>query len=82
MDAISNHTENHLYDAVMVCNGHYTIPAIPEIHGVENFQGRQSHSHNYRSPESYAGRRVLVLGAGPSGVDISKQIAAVAEKVK
>lgn len=81
MDVISKNTENHIYDAVMVCNGHYTIPDIPKIQGNEKFRGHQSHSHNYRTPEIYTGKRVLVVGAGPSGIDITKQIATVAKKV-
>lgn len=35
------------------------------------------HSHDYRDPESYRGRRVLVVGAGPSGMDIGLDVAAV-----
>ncbi|KAI0471893.1 FAD/NAD(P)-binding domain-containing protein [Xylariaceae sp. FL0804] len=37
--------------------------------------GVVSHSKFYRSPEAYRGRRVVVVGAGPSGLDIAAQIA-------
>ncbi|XP_044264267.1 senecionine N-oxygenase-like isoform X2 [Tribolium madens] len=69
------------YDAVIICNGHYSDPFIPDIPGVKSFLGRIIHSHEYRSPEPYNNKRVLIVGAGPSGLDISRQIANVASKV-
>lgn len=65
----------------MVCNGHYIDPYIPTITGDDTFVGRKQHSHGYRVSESFAGKRVLLIGAGPSGTDISSQIASVASKV-
>ncbi|XP_044263466.1 senecionine N-oxygenase-like [Tribolium madens] len=69
------------YDAVIICNGHYSDPFIPDIPGVKCFLGRIKHSHEYRSPEPYNNKRVLIVGSGPSGLDISRQIANVASKV-
>lgn len=56
------------FDAVMVCNGHYFEPSIPKLKGHENFQGEQLHSHDYRVPNIFTDKTVLVLGAGPSGM--------------
>lgn len=39
------------------------------------------HSHDYRVPEIFTGKRVLVVGAGPSGMDIALEITAVTERV-
>lgn len=69
------------YDAVIVCNGHYNDPFIPDIEGIEDYSGTIRHSHEYRSPETYRDRIVLILGAGPSGIDISHQIAGTAKRV-
>lgn len=80
-DARTKRQETGTYDAVMVCNGHYRDPFTPRIEGQERFKGRQWHSHDYRSPEEFQGKKVLVLGAGPSGRDIAVQIATVAKKV-
>lgn len=55
------------FDAVMVCNGHYFQPRTPKISGQEVFAGEQLHSHDYRIPEVFNGKTVVVLGAGPSG---------------
>ncbi|KAK4537589.1 hypothetical protein CDCA_CDCA13G3614 [Cyanidium caldarium] len=42
--------------------------------------GRIHHSHFYRQPTRYAQQRVLCLGAGPSGIDISLDVARVAAR--
>lgn len=55
------------FDAIMVCNGHYFQPRIPKISGHDVFAGKQMHSHDYRVPEIFDGKTVVVLGAGPSG---------------
>lgn len=39
------------------------------------------HSHDYRVSEPYANRRVLIVGAGPSGMEISLLIAEVASRL-
>jgi cation diffusion facilitator CzcD-associated flavoprotein CzcO len=51
------------------------------MHGVGDFQGRVMHSHDYREPASFEGQRVLVVGAGPSGLDIALEVSKVAETV-
>ncbi|XP_076751272.1 senecionine N-oxygenase-like isoform X2 [Xylocopa sonorina] len=61
-----------LFDAVMVCNGHFSKPNIPKLKGQDIFQGQQMHSHNYRIPEIFDGKTVVVFGAGPSALDISR----------
>ena len=70
-----------LYDGVMVCNGHYSVPARPAIPGLEQFGGRVEHSHDYRGPEQYTGQAVVVLGAAASGTDISMELATAATTV-
>ena len=39
------------------------------------------HSHDYRTPDQYRNRRVLVVGAGPSGMDIGLDVADVASRL-
>jgi cation diffusion facilitator CzcD-associated flavoprotein CzcO len=70
------------YRAVLVANGHhwdprYPAPAIP---GADAFGGEQSHSHHYRTPEPFTGRRVLVLGIGNSACDIATECSQVAAR--
>nr|CAD7395051.1 unnamed protein product [Timema cristinae] len=63
------------FDAIIVCNGHYSVPHIPDIPGVETFNGIQLHSHSYREPEKFTGLNVVLLGASSSGVDIGLELA-------
>lgn len=69
------------FDAIVVCNGHYFNPKYPEIDDFEKFSGEALHSHDFRDPAMFAGKNVLCLGAGASGLDISLQAAALANKV-
>ncbi len=69
------------FDAVMVCNGHYSRPRVPTLPGMEEFPGRMLHSHNYRHPEEFVGQRVAIVGSGASGVDLAREIGGVASKV-
>jgi hypothetical protein len=59
------HTE--LFDAVLVCNGHYTEPRLPDIPGASDFPGVLMHSHSYRCPRRFRGQHVAVIGASYSG---------------
>ncbi len=45
--------EIRYFDAVLVCNGHYTEPFIPKMEGSDIFEGKQLHSHDYRNSEKY-----------------------------
>ncbi|XP_069178110.1 uncharacterized protein [Procambarus clarkii] len=68
-------------DAIFVCNGHYSVPRLPQIEDIEKFKGRQSHSHDYREPSSYKGATVVILGAAASGLDIAIELSTVAKEV-
>lgn len=69
------------FDAVVVCNGHYSVPRRPHLPGTERFPGRIMHSHSYRENESFRGLTVIVIGASASGEDICREISLVAHKV-
>lgn len=73
--------ETLIFDALLVCNGHYNTPALPTYHGFEVFKGRHVHSHGFRRAEQFRGETVLVIGAGPSGIDLANEISKVAERV-
>jgi cation diffusion facilitator CzcD-associated flavoprotein CzcO len=68
----------HHFDAVVVANGHFNIPYIPKVPGIEAFSeahpGAISHSKFYRLPEQYAGKKVIIVGNSASGIDIAGQI--------
>jgi len=69
------------FDALCVCNGHYTYPWISPEFEAPDPHVEVLHSHWYRTPERFQGRRVLVVGAGYSGVDIANELAGVASSL-
>ncbi|NWU70545.1 FMO4 monooxygenase, partial [Pterocles burchelli] len=76
--------ESHVFDAVMVCTGHYQEPYLPlaSFPGIDaHFKGRYLHSQEYKGPESFRGKRVLVVGIGNTGGDLAVQLSRVAAKV-
>ncbi len=59
------------YDGLICASGVTWHPSIPALPGAEIFQGEIRHSVTYRSTAELRGLRVLVVGAGNSGVDIA-----------
>ncbi|CAH9102592.1 unnamed protein product [Cuscuta epithymum] len=72
---------NEVYDAVVVCNGHFTAPRVADIPGMDVWPGKQIHSHNYRIPDDFKDQVVVVIGSSASAEDISREIAKVATEV-
>ncbi|KAJ9622591.1 monooxygenase [Knufia peltigerae] len=77
-DVRTKETTHHVYDAVVVANGHYTIPYVPDIKGIAEWNATYPetiiHSKAYRRPEDFRGKKVLVVGNSASGLDIATQI--------
>lgn len=70
-----------LYPAVISATGIFGSPVLPRIEGMDAFAGELIHAHDFRHPDQVAGKRVLVVGSGPSGVDISVAAAEVTASV-
>jgi hypothetical protein len=62
------------YDAVIVATGHYNTPYLPSIPGLESFPGTIAHARNFRRPEEFRGKKVLLVGASASAVDLAAQL--------
>ena len=73
------------FDAVVVASGHYNIPRVPDIPGLSTwkarFPSRVNHSKVYRTPAPFAGKTILLIGAGASSMDIAKEVAELGGKV-
>ncbi|CAP38631.2 Protein CBG21932 [Caenorhabditis briggsae] len=69
----------HFYDVVFACNGHFFEPLNP--YKDSGFVGEMLHSHDYRRAEHFEGKKVVIVGAGPSGIDITLQVALTARHV-
>ncbi|KAF5097039.1 hypothetical protein D0Z03_001493 [Geotrichum reessii] len=77
--------ETEQFDAVAICTGHYDLPYIPEVRGIEKwsekFPGHILHSKYYNDPSEYKNQTILVIGNSASGLDVSMQTADFATKV-
>ena len=74
MDQQSQQNKKGVFDAVYVANGHYSLPQVPPIPGIEHFQGKAFHSIEYDSPAEFKGKRVLCIGGRASGADIAREM--------
>jgi putative flavoprotein involved in K+ transport len=64
--------------AVVAASGSFANPVQPVLPGQDDFTGHLLHSSAYRNPDSYAGKRVVVVGAGNSAIQIGYELARVA----
>lgn len=69
------------FDAVVVATGLFGRALEPPLAGRDRFAGEVIHSSAYRDPGHFAGRDVVVAGAGSSGADIAVEVATVARSV-
>lgn len=77
----SNSIQKEIFDAVCICNGHYSAPFSPNIPGIEHFQGKIMHSVEYDDPKIFQDQTVLCVGGRASGSDLAREISAFAKKV-
>eukprot|EP01084_Bolivina_argentea_P260321 439581_1 len=76
--------EKQIFDAVIVCNGHYTTPYIPHFIGLNKFTKTIIHSRYYREPEHklFDDKTVVIVGYEASGIDIGLEIFFECKNVK
>lgn len=71
------------FDAVVVATGHYDVPYVPDIPGLQEFIDNPKniaiHSKAYRSREFFRGKKTVVVGASVSAMDAVQDILAVAQ---
>jgi putative flavoprotein involved in K+ transport len=56
--------------AVVVATGYNRVPFLPDWPGRDSFEGELVHGQDYRNPEPYRDRDVLVVGSGNTGAEI------------
>lgn len=64
--------------AVVAATGGFGNPYQPPIPGLDTYQGALLHAATYTGPASFAGQRVVVVGAGNTAVQIAVEIAETA----
>ena len=79
----TNTVYEKIYDAVVVANGHYSVPSVPNIRGIKEWNranpGVISHTKSYRRSRPFTGKKVIIVGNGASGTDIASQIERVSK---
>ncbi|KAK3372584.1 hypothetical protein B0H63DRAFT_503686 [Podospora didyma] len=70
------------FDAVVLGNGHYSIPYVPHVPGlaeyIAKFPRRVVHSKVYRSPLVCSNKKVLTIGNSASGHDVTQELISAA----
>ncbi|MFS8008037.1 putative indole-3-pyruvate monooxygenase [Helianthus anomalus] len=56
---------------LVVATGENAEKVVPEFEGLDEFEGTVMHACDYRSGEAFEGKRVLVVGCGNSGMEVS-----------
>ena len=77
----SDSRQKEIFDAVCICNGHYSAPFSPKVPGIEHFRGKIMHSVEYDDPKMFQDQTVLCVGGRASGSDLAREISAFAKKV-
>jgi len=67
--------------ALVMSTGIIANPKVPLLAGQDSFRGRVMHSVEYRRPNEFIGRRVLIVGVGNSGGEIGAELARAGARV-
>uniref|UniRef100_F6ZRY1 Flavin-containing monooxygenase n=1 Tax=Equus caballus TaxID=9796 RepID=F6ZRY1_HORSE len=75
--------KSFVFDGVMVCTGLYTNPFLPlqNFPGIKRFKGQYMHSGEYKTPEEFRGKKIIVVGIGNSGIDLAIELSHVVAQV-
>ena len=72
--------KSEIYEGLINATGVTWHANRPTIEGESEFTGKIIHSVEYRNAKEFDGKRVLIVGAGNSGVDIASDAALHAEQ--
>jgi putative flavoprotein involved in K+ transport len=73
--------EQYQAHSIIVATGSFNRPHVPQFPGQDTFNGDVLHSAHYRYPLAYSGKRIVVVGAGNSAVQIAVELAQVTEVI-
>ena len=61
------------FDHVVVASGHFSTPNVPYFPGLDTFNGRVLHAHDFRDALEFKGKDLLIVGRSYSAEDIGSQ---------
>src|SRR5215216_2487357 len=62
---------------VINATGTWETPYIPDYPGADRFRGKQLHTREYRTPEEFVGKHVIIVGGGISAIQLLDEISRV-----
>ena len=68
-----------VYDGVCVASGNFQTAKVPTFPGIDGFKGELVHASEYKRPDQFEGKNVVVIGLGESGADLAREVASVAK---
>jgi putative flavoprotein involved in K+ transport len=67
------------FPCVIIATGKYGQPILPSIPGLKSFGGQVLHAQQFHDANDFRGQRVLVVGNGPTGVDVAVLLSETAQ---
>lgn len=65
--------------SIICASGSFTNPNIPNLNGMNDYNGLIIHSKDYKNDEKFRNKRVIVVGGGNSAVQIAVELSNTAD---
>ena len=72
-DLKADEVVSETFDHVIVASGHFSTPNVPEFEGMDSFNGRIMHAHDFRDALEFKDKDLLLVGTSYSAEDIGSQ---------
>ena len=72
-DLANDRTYSEDFNELIIASGHFSTPTVPYFTGVEAFNGRVLHAHDFRDAREFKDKDILVIGTSYSAEDIGSQ---------
>ena len=72
-DLVKQEGKTEEFDNVVCCSGHFSTPNVPHFEGLDRFNGRVLHAHDFRDAVEFKDKDILIIGTSYSAEDIGSQ---------
>jgi trimethylamine monooxygenase len=72
-DRVKDRMYTEEFDYVICASGHFSTPHVPFFEGLDSFNGRVLHAHDFRDALEFKGKDILIVGRSYSAEDIGSQ---------